>query len=65
MNVRKYSKAIVAASGAISVAVTDGVFDTNDAITIVLAVLAVVGVYAVPNTSPLPLPPPLVRMGEG
>jgi len=50
----KYSKAIVAAAGAISVAVSDGVFDTHDAIKIVLAVLTVAGVWAVPNVEPIP-----------
>lgn len=49
MNVSRYSKAIAAAAGAISVAVTDGVFDWNDGITIALAVLAALGVYLVPN----------------
>jgi len=50
MNVTKYSKAIVAVCGALSVAVTDNVLDVNDGITIGLALLAALGVYAVPNT---------------
>lgn len=48
-DVRHYNKFIVAVSGALSVAVTDGLLDTNDAITIVLAGLAALGVYRVPN----------------
>ena len=47
----KYSKAIAAGCGAISIAVADGIFDANDAITIGLAVLAALGVYLVPNDS--------------
>lgn len=49
MNVAKYSKFIVAVCGAVAVAVTDGVFDVNDTITVALAALAAIGVYAVPN----------------
>lgn len=50
MNVSKYSKAIVAVCGALSVAVSDGLLDANDGVTIVLALLSAIGVYAVPNT---------------
>lgn len=49
MNISKYSKAIAAAAGAITIAVADGVFDAHDGITIGLAVLAAIGVYKVPN----------------
>ena len=49
MNVSRYAKAIAAACGAISIAVADGILDANDGITIGLAVLAAIGVYAVPN----------------
>lgn len=52
MNVARYSKAIAAVCGAVAVAVTDGVFDTSDAVTVTLALLAAVGVYAVPNKEP-------------
>jgi len=44
-----YSKAIVAAAGAIAVALGDAVFDVNDGITVVLAVLTALGVYSVSN----------------
>ena len=47
----KYAKAIAAGCGAVSIAVADGIFDANDAITIGLAVLAALGVYLVPNDS--------------
>ena len=50
MDVSRYSKAIAAAAGAVSIAVADGFLDANDAITIGLAVLAAIGVYMVPNT---------------
>lgn len=49
MNVSRYSKFIVAICGAITVAVSDGVLDLNDGVTVALAVLAALGVYAVPN----------------
>ena len=49
MNVARYSKAIAAVCGAVSIAVTDGVFDVNDSITVALAFLAAIGVYAIPN----------------
>lgn len=49
MNVTRYSKAIAAVAGAFAVAVTDGILDWNDGITIALAGLAAVGVYMVPN----------------
>lgn len=49
MNIAPYSKAIAAACGAISLAVADNVLDVSDVITVVLAVLTVVGVYAAPN----------------
>lgn len=49
MNLSRYSKAIAAAAGAIAVAVSDGILDLNDGITIALAVLAAAGVYLVPN----------------
>ena len=49
MDVRRYSKAIVAAAGALIVVVTDGFLDTSDVITIVVAVLAACGVYVAPN----------------
>ena len=48
MNLERYSKAIAAATGAISVAVADGVFDASDAVTTILAVLTVLGVWAAP-----------------
>ena len=50
MNVSRYSKAIAAAATALAVAVSDGILDVNDGITIALAVLGVIGVYLVPNT---------------
>ena len=49
MNIARYSKALVAILGAVSVAVSDGVLDLNDGVTVVLALLAALGVYAVPN----------------
>ena len=42
-------KAIVAAAGALGIVIADGIFDVNDGITVALAVLAAIGVYAVPN----------------
>lgn len=49
MNITRYSKAIAAACGAISIAVADGIFDLNDAVTVVLAVVAAFGfVYVAP-----------------
>lgn len=54
MNIAKYSKFIAAIAGAISVAVTDGIFDLADGVTIVLAGLAALGVYAVPNKPDTP-----------
>lgn len=51
MNVAKYAKAITAVAGALSIAVADGIFDVNDGFTVVLALLAAVGVYAVPNAT--------------
>lgn len=49
MNIARYSKFIAALAGAVAVAVSDGVLDLNDAVTVTLAVLAALGVYAVPN----------------
>lgn len=53
MKVAAYAKFIVAAllagATALSVAVGDGGFSTTDAVTVVLAVLGALGVYAVPN----------------
>ena len=51
MNLAAYSKAIVAVFGALVVALGDSVIDLNDAITVVLALLTALGVYAVPNKS--------------
>tara|TARA_R110000868_G_scaffold172746_2_gene408707 strand:+ start:653 stop:835 length:183 start_codon:yes stop_codon:yes gene_type:complete len=51
MNLASYSKAIVAVLGAISFALGDSVFDQNDAVTVVLALVTALGVYAVPNKS--------------
>lgn len=49
MNIARYSKAIAAGASAIAVAVADGILDLNDGVTIVLAVLAAVGlVYVAP-----------------
>lgn len=50
MDLSKYSKAIVAVLGALSIAVADGIFDVNDGITVAIAVLAAIGVYKVPNS---------------
>lgn len=52
MNVSRYAKFITAVAGAITVAVTDGILDVSDGVTIVLAALAALGVYAVPNKEP-------------
>ena len=49
MDISRYSKAVAAACGAIAIAVADGILDVNDGITIALAVLSAIGVYAVPN----------------
>lgn len=53
MNVPKYAKAAVAFLGALaaaaSVAISDGVVDPAEWVTIVLAGLTAVGVYVVPN----------------
>jgi tellurite resistance protein len=49
MNLKKYSKAIVAVLGALSVALSDGIVDTSEGVTVVLALLTALGVYAVPN----------------
>jgi hypothetical protein len=49
----KYSKFLVAAGAAISVAIaaiSDDHVDANDAIQVVLAALASLGVYVVPNS---------------
>ena len=51
MNLSKYSKALVAVLGAISVALADGFIDASEGITVVLALLTALGVYAVPNKS--------------
>lgn len=51
INVAPYKKFIVAVATAVSVAVTDGVFDVNDGITIALAVAGALGVYQVSNAS--------------
>lgn len=48
MNIARYSKAIAALAGAVGVAVADNVFDVNDVVNIVLAILVAVGVYAAP-----------------
>lgn len=49
----KVAKAVVAAvlagAQALNVALNDNAFSSTEAVTIVLAVLAVVGVYKVPN----------------
>ncbi len=53
MNLGKYAKTIVAALFAAVVvaksAITDGVYSPSEAIETVIAVLTVLGVYAVPN----------------
>lgn len=49
MNVAPYRKLIVAVATAVSVAVTDGVLDVNDGITIALAALGALGVYKATN----------------
>ena len=41
--------AVFAAASSLSVVVGDGGFSSSDAVTVVLAVLTVLGVYAVPN----------------
>lgn len=52
MNVAPYRKVIVAICGALSVAITDGIFDTSDVMTVAIAVLTAAGVYRVPNDDP-------------
>ena len=59
MNVAPYRKFIVAVLGAISVAVSDGVLDTADLITTILAALSALGVYVVPNELPPPTGEPV------
>lgn len=49
MNLGKYGKAIVAALGTASVVLSDNVFSAGDLVEIALAVLTVLGVYAVKN----------------
>lgn len=53
MKVSSYAKfvvaAVLAAATALTVAVGDGGFSSSDAVTVVLAVLSALGVYAVPN----------------
>jgi hypothetical protein len=49
MNVAPYRKVIVALLGALSIAVADGVFDSSDTVTVVIAVLTAAGVYRAPN----------------
>ena len=51
-NISRYSKFIVAVAGAVSIAVADGFFDAADGVNVVLAVLAAIGVWGVPNTDP-------------
>jgi len=51
-DVTRYSKFIVAIAGAVSIAVADGFFDAADGVNIALAVLAAIGVWGVPNTTP-------------
>jgi hypothetical protein len=54
MNVGRYAKFIVAAvfAGvqALNVAIGDDLFDSTEAVTVVLAVLTALGVYGVKNT---------------
>lgn len=49
MDVSPYRKFIVAVAAAVSVAVTDGLLDTNDLVTIGLAALGALGVYRASN----------------
>lgn len=49
MDVSPYRKFIVAVAAAVSVAVTDGLLDTNDLVTIGLAALGALGVYQASN----------------
>lgn len=46
--------AVFAAASALNVAVGDGGFSSTDAVTVVIAVLSVLGVYAVPNKDDAP-----------
>lgn len=55
MNVAPYRKFVVAVCGAVSIAVADGLFDTNDVIVVALAGLSALGVYKVPNDTRPPL----------
>lgn len=49
MNLGKYSKAIVAVLGTVSLVLADNVFSVPDVVDIVLAALTALGVYAVKN----------------
>lgn len=59
INLGPYGKTIVAVAGVAVTLLADNVFDTNDAIQIVMSILTVLGVYAQPNYTPpnAPLPP--------
>lgn len=45
----RYRKGIAAALTALSVAVTDGILDLNDGLTMLIAVAGALGVYLIPN----------------